>query len=107
MKSGLFQQPNKNYNYRLKNAFQDHNYAKDCWYDEQVLQPNFSVNDSDVRDAPLLQHNNITEDMNTEDQQLVTVMQAPAEDQYVHSAPVTKNQTMYEHDTLNVYVKQL
>ena len=51
--------------------------------------------------------NNITEDLNTEDHQLVTVMLAPAEDQYVPSAPVTKNQTMYEHETVNVYVKQL
>ena len=105
VKSGLFQQLHYNYNYRLKNALQDHNYTKDCWYDEQVLKPNFSVNNSDVWHAPLLQDNDITEDLNTKDHQLVTVMLAPAEDQYVPSAPVTKNQTMYEHETVNVYVK--
>ena len=107
VKSGLFQQLHYNYNYRLKNALQDHNYAKDCWYDEQVLKPNFSVNNSDVWHAPLLLDNNITEDLNNEDHQLVTVMLAPAEDQYVPSAPTTKNQTMYEHETVNVYVNQL
>ena len=39
-----------------------------------------------------------------EDHQLVTVMLAPAEDQYVPSAPVTKNQPMYEHETVNACV---
>ena len=37
-------------------------------------------------------------------------MLAPAEDQYIPNAPVTKNQTnqtMYELETVNVYVKQL
>ena len=79
----------------MKNALQDHNYTKDCWYDEQVLKPDFSVNNSDVGHAPLLQDNDFTED-----HQLVTVMLAPAEDQYVPSVPVTKNQTMYEHETV-------
>ncbi|KAJ7377178.1 hypothetical protein OS493_030377 [Desmophyllum pertusum] len=109
VKSGLFQQLhyNYNYNYRLKQALQDHNYAKDCWYDEQVLKPRFSVHNSDVWHAPLLPDNNITEDPITEDHQLVTGMLAPAEDQHVSSAPVTQNQTMYEHETVNVHVKQL
>ncbi|XP_044165655.1 uncharacterized protein LOC122949663 [Acropora millepora] len=107
VKSGLFQQLHYNYNYRLKDALQDHNYGKDCWYDEEVLKPKFSVNNGDVWHAPLLLDNNITEDLNNEDHQLVTVMLAPAEDQYVPSAPVTKNQPMYEHETVNVYVKQL
>ena len=65
------------------------------------------MNNSDVWHGPLLLDNNITEDPNTEGRQLVTVMLASAEDQYVPSAPVTKNQTMYEHETVNVYVKQL
>lgn len=34
-------------------------------------------------------------------------MLAPAEDQHVTSAPVTKNKTKYEHETVNVFVKQL
>ena len=48
----------------------------------QVLKPKFSGNDSDVWHGPLLLDNNITEDPNTEGHQLVTVMLAPAEDQY-------------------------
>ena len=65
------------------------------------------MGNSDVWHAPLLLDINTTGDPNTGDHQLVTVMLAPAEDQYVPSAPVTKNQTMYEHETVNVCVKQL
>lgn len=107
MKPGLFQQLHYNYNYTLKIALQDYKYAKDRWYDEQVLKPKFSVNNSDVWHAPWLLDDNITEDPNTESHQLVTVMLAPVEDQDVPSSPVTKNQALYEHETVNVYVKQL
>lgn len=60
------------------------------------------MNNSDVWHVPLLLDNNITEG-----HQLVTGMLAPAEDQHVTSAPVTKNKTKYEHETINVFVKQL
>lgn len=107
VKSGLFEQLHYNYNYRLKQALQDHNYAKDCFHDEQLLKPRFSANDCDVWHAPLLLTDNIAEDPNTEDDQLVTGMLAPAEDQHAPGASVAKNQTMYEHETVNLYVKQL
>ena len=107
VKSGLFEQLHYNYNYRLKQALQDHNYAKDCSYDEQVLKPRFSVTDCDVWHAPLLLTDNITEDPNTEDDQLVTRMLAPAEDQHASGASVMKNQTMYEHESVNLYVRQI
>lgn len=95
VKSGLFEQLHYNYNYRLKQALQDHNYAKDCSYDDQVLKPRFSMNDCDVWHAPLLLTDNITADPNTEEDHLVAEMLAPAEDQHVPGASVMKNQTVY------------
>ena len=65
------------------------------------------MNDCDVWHAPLLLTDNITVDPNTEDDQLVAEMLAPAEDQHVPGASVMKNQTMYKHETVNLYVKQL
>ena len=56
---------------------------------------------SDVWHTPLLPENNIP---NNEDHPPVIEMSVLAED---HELSVENNQTMFEHETVNVYVKQL
>ena len=106
VRSGLFGQLRYNYNYRLKQALQDHNYVKDCLYDEQVLKPRFPVNTCDVWHVPLLTEDNITEDPNSQDNQRSTVMPTLAKDQHALS-PSVETVTMYEHETVKTYVKKL
>lgn len=74
LRSGLFGQLHYNYNNRLKQALQDHNYEKDCLYDEQVLKPRFPVDTCHVWHVPLLTEDNITKYPNSQDHQHSTVM---------------------------------
>ena len=101
MRSSLFGQLHYNYNNRLKKALQDHNNSKVSLYDEQILKAKYPEATCDVWHTPLLPENNIP---NTEHHQPVTEMPVLVED---HELSAENNQTMFEHETVNVHVKVL
>jgi hypothetical protein len=107
IKSGLFGQLHYNYNYRLKQALQDHSYTKDCLYDEEILKT--AVDSGDVWRIPLFSAGNNTDDFDAKEdaQQLITEKESAAVQQPAPCDMAETNKTMYEYETVNVYVKQL
>ncbi len=107
VKSGLFGQLHYNYNYRLKQALQDHSYTKDCLYDEEILKS--AVDSGDVWHIPLISAGNNKDDLDTKEdaQQLITEKESAAVQQPAPCGMAETKKTMYEHETVNVYVKQL
>ena len=101
MRSSLFGQLHYNYNNRLKKALQDHNNSKVSFYDEQILKAKYPEATCDIWHTPLLPENNIP---NTEHHQPVTEKPVLVED---HELSAENNQTMFEHETVNVHVKVL
>lgn len=107
VRSGLFGQLHYNYNYRLKQALQDHTYTKDCLYDEDILKP--AVDTGDAWHIPLVSFDNDNCDLDVKEdsQQVSTESESAALQQLLPCDMAENNKTMYEHDTVNVYVKQL
>ncbi len=93
--------------YRFHRLSTPGSYTKDCLYDEEILKS--AVDSGDVWHIPLISAGNNNDDLDTKEdaQQLITEKESAAVQQPAPCGMAETKKTMYEHETVNVYVKKL